>query len=673
MAAPHVAGVVALMHAKDMTLTPDQIEIDLRDRGDVIFSDKAIGKRLNACKTLGDENYCPPNPTPTPIPTPIPFAMNSFGKTAVFDGKTSYISIPGFNTNLQSDFTIEVWFKGPKRLTTSLLPIIDKVNPIGNPTPLFLGIGNTKFDSNLLQHYFAGVSEQDNNSSSCLFGAEGGKFIDFYKQVDEETISAWQHIAIVISKEGVLDLFIDGHKVEQESAVKVARPCKNDLPLTIGALMNVNKNPEAFFEGLIDEVRISNIARYSSNFIPIAEPFIPDTNTMALYHFDGEAQDATGNGNDGQIFGDLHFVGELPRPDLLPTSLSTTTFVQYPGGNIKVPHSIKNQGTATASAIVTEFHLSKDQVYGGADDIVFTNKRNISSLAPGQTSSTTAWTISIPSSTPLGNYYICAMADSINTNTESSETNNTLCTTSTIKVALPDLVVTSHGSVTSAYTGTNISIPITISNKGEGPSKSIDIGIYLSKDNIITTSDTRISTLTLSSGLSPNATKSSNPSGNLASTLTPGVYYLGAIADYNQKVKETNEWNNTLLGNQITILPGADLVVTSVTGPSEAIIGTSIGITTTTKNQGLGSVSYSTTGIYLSTDQSITTSDIRIGTISVGSLAINQLRTATATLTLPSTLTPGEYYLGAIADYDNKRYESDENNNGLVGNGITVQ
>jgi hypothetical protein len=36
----------------------------------------------------------------------------------------------------------------------------------------------------------------------------------------------------------------------------------------------------------VDEVRISNIARYASNFTPPNAPFAPDANTVGLYHFD---------------------------------------------------------------------------------------------------------------------------------------------------------------------------------------------------------------------------------------------------------------------------------------------------------------------------------------------------------------------------------------------------
>ena len=60
------------------------------------------------------------------------------------------------------------------------------------------------------------------------------------------------------------------------------------------------------FHGTIDEVRISNIARYTEDFTP-QKRFEPDEHTMALYHFDegsGDVlKDSSGNGHDGKIVG----------------------------------------------------------------------------------------------------------------------------------------------------------------------------------------------------------------------------------------------------------------------------------------------------------------------------------------------------------------------------------
>src|SRR5207249_5143700 len=58
--------------------------------------------------------------------------------------------------------------------------------------------------------------------------------------------------------------------------------------------------------GLIDEVRISQTARYDKDFTP-AKRFEPDADTLALYHFDegsGDVlKDSSGNNHHGKIVG----------------------------------------------------------------------------------------------------------------------------------------------------------------------------------------------------------------------------------------------------------------------------------------------------------------------------------------------------------------------------------
>jgi serine/threonine protein kinase len=60
------------------------------------------------------------------------------------------------------------------------------------------------------------------------------------------------------------------------------------------------------FVGIIDEIRISKVARYKENFTPITR-YEPDADTLALYHFDEGSgdllKDSSGNNHHGQITG----------------------------------------------------------------------------------------------------------------------------------------------------------------------------------------------------------------------------------------------------------------------------------------------------------------------------------------------------------------------------------
>jgi subtilase family serine protease len=61
----------------------------------------------------------------------------------------------------------------------------------------------------------------------------------------------------------------------------------------------------------------------------------------------------------------------------------------------------------------------------------------------------------------------------------------------------------------------------------------------------------------------------------------------------------------------------------------------------------------------------ITTTDIFLGKRAVAGLAAGGASTAETALTVPSSVTSGTYYFGAIADYNNQVVESNETNNAI--------
>jgi len=133
-----------------------------------------------------------------------------------------------------------------------------------------------------------------------------------------------------------------------------------------------------------------------------------------------------------------NFTMTSAQSDLIVSALSTGTTAIFPGKLLFLLTKVKNQGGGKAGISITAFHLSKDANYGGSDDIVFPMIRPVLALVPG--ASRTVFTILlVPTKTPLGAYYLCAMADSHNTIVESDETNNTACTSSPVQVTSADL------------------------------------------------------------------------------------------------------------------------------------------------------------------------------------------------------------------------------------------
>lgn len=111
-------------------------------------------------------------------------------------------------------------------------------------------------------------------------------------------------------------------------------------------------------------------------------------------------------------------------------------------------------------------------------------------------------------------------------------------------------------------------------------------------------------------------------------------------------------------------LKPADLKVQLVDGPQIDTMGTDIKITNSISNQGVGAAASSTVKFYLSTDTSITTSDIYLGMKAIPALAAGETSKQTNSFTLPSGIAPGTYFIGAIADALDEVEESDENDTG---------
>lgn len=79
-----------------------------------------------------------------------------------------------------------------------------------------------------------------------------------------------------------------------------------------------------------------------------------------------------------------------------------------------------------------------------------------------------------------------------------------------------------------------------------------------------------------------------------------------------------------------------------------------------------------TVQFYLSTDATITTSDVAICSRVVAGIAAGEISTGTTSCYLSPTLTARTYYLGAIVDSGNAVAEAVETNNAAAGNQIAV-
>lgn len=237
--------------------------------------------------------------------------------------------------------------------------------------------------------------------------------------------------------------------------------------------------------------------------------------------------------------------------DLTLTSISSTSPAVSPGSAVSAPHNVANTGTAPAGAFTINFHLSADAVYGGTNDVAFTQARTVTGLNVGANSSATM-ALTIPVTTSLRNYYICAQADTGAAVTEQDETNNSRCTADQVNVAWGDLVMAPASGPASVARGTSVTVNTTVSNLGQGYLSGFYVGIYLSSDPVITTTDWRVGRRYVG-GLSAGGNSAAAAIVTIPAAITPRTYYWGVIADYTATRPEGNEINNARAGNVLVV------------------------------------------------------------------------------------------------------------------------
>jgi len=241
----------------------------------------------------------------------------------------------------------------------------------------------------------------------------------------------------------------------------------------------------------------------------------------------------------------------------------------------------------------------------------------------------------------------------------------------------PDLIVSSITPPASGVIGQKVTITTKVVNQGVVASAPCRIGLYLS--TAVTLMPTPTDRAIFLGGaavpkLKPDAGSSINVSVPLPPGIPTGPYYIVGVVDRGKAVEESDETNNSQASAKLMTVyrPRADLISASVAGPSKARLGRTITISSKVKNQGYGNAKNFYVGLYLSTDTTVDTTDILVGKRPVSLLVPGGNSSAGISVQIPTTLTPGTYYLGVIADPDNDVVELDKTNNSKVGGKIVI-
>jgi len=218
-----------------------------------------------------------PTGSRTAIPIYSPYKANSPSLTTsnYQFGTASLNSLSGtapirntINYSVTSAYTIE-WWAYQTAFPTNSAGWFDINNP-----------GSTAQTRPLLFYSSTTNLRLISNSATVLNVAAG------FSNSNWPTLNAWHHYALVRTGTGtnLTKLYFDG-----VLAATGTDACGNNgWYITIGGLNFATDSTGAQSIGaLIDEFRVSSIARYTAAFTPPTAPFTNDANTVLLYHFDG--------------------------------------------------------------------------------------------------------------------------------------------------------------------------------------------------------------------------------------------------------------------------------------------------------------------------------------------------------------------------------------------------
>jgi len=342
-------------------------------------------------------------------------------------------------------------------------------------------------------------------------------------------------------------------------------------------------------------------------------------------------------------------------PDLVVSALTAPSEGQQ-GTNVPVVETTKNQGDAASGSSTTRICLARD---AALTDQVVSRDLAHAALAAGA-SEQKGGPLLVPADLTPGTYYIGAIADVNGVVAESNENNNKK--SQAIGIGLkPDLVVSSLTAPSAALQGESFPVTEETTNQGTATSGAFTTRVCLARDAALTDQVT-IKDLSHTTPLAPGGFSTRTGPLAIPGTLASGTYYVGAIADVNGQVTESDETNNKR-SQQIKIGGTPDLVVSALSAPAVVMQGESFMVTETTKNQGTANAIASTTRLILARDAALT--DLAAPYVDVSHAALPQgsSEPKTRPINVPAGLPSGLYYVGAIADISALVEESDETNN----------
>jgi len=234
---------------------------------------------------------------------------------------------------------------------------------------------------------------------------------------------------------------------------------------------------------------------------------------------------------------------QVGRPDLVMTAVGNPAATVVPGSSLAVTDTVKNDSAYPAGVSRVQYYLSPDAVKGSTDKLL-SGGRAIPILNAGA-SSAGGISVTVPTNTALGSYFLIACADDGRQVVESDEGNNCRAATGKVDVGRPDLVSTAVSDPPAAVIrGKSFPVTDTVQNPSAFNAAASRVQYYLSLDTSKNAGDRALVGFRAVGVLAAGAGSTGTMSVTIPGSTPPGSYYLLACADDQSQVVETSDANN---------------------------------------------------------------------------------------------------------------------------------
>ena len=377
------------------------------------------------------------------------------------------------------------------------------------------------------------------------------------------------------------------------------------------------------------------------------------------------------------------------------------------GGTTRINFKVQNSGFSSSGTFKVGFYISR---ISDQNNKTFLDSRTFTNLNALTISDLNTIDIKLPDAGNAfwngdTNYYIGMAIDTDNQVVESNESNNIFVG----REIDYDVISVTGTQRLSNLTGTffdvkpeplsaggKFNFDFTIANLGGATNAPIEVAFYLSKDKNISAVDDKFIVRTTLAALNADSNTGVRfivddlilPGTDDAYWTGDGTYYVGMIIDPDNKIIESNEFDNRNVG---LALDYDDVIINKTQSsnlraksfdvtPEPLKAGSKFNFDFNIENLGSASTGAFTASFYLSTDRNITSSDKLLITTTIDDLkgkSSTGIRKMIDDLILPGINDPfwtgdGTYYVGMVVDSGNVVAESNELDNSNQGLTIDI-